>query len=489
MQPEALEIAAAKELLRRRRGRASLLGYVNAIEVPGKPVDEGADEDAWIFKPVETSLAAHHLILLQAIERAAAKRFGRFMVFMPPGSAKSTYTSVVAPTYFMGKNPGTKIILASYGSDLARKMGRRARQIVKSKKFESLFGAAISPDSAAANEWALTNGSEYLAAGLRAGLTGNRAHGALIDDPIKGRADANSKTVRDSTWDAYVDDLQTRLVPGGWVGLVQTRWHEDDIAGRLLPQNYDGRSGLIRCTDGRDWEVINIPAQCESENDPLGRKIGDYIWPEWFDASHWDAFKTNPRTWASLFQQRPAPQDGDIFRPDMIGTIDAIPWGVSQWVRGWDLGATAHGGDYTVGVKLGRLADGRVIVADVVRGQFGVDQRDAIMKATADADGVNVMQSIPQDPGQAGKSQVATFARLLAGSWTKFSTETGDKVVRANPFASQVNVGNVVMLRADWNKEFKEELRVFDSGTHDDQVDAASRAYSEMVTPGGAVYL
>ena len=280
---------AAAELLRRRRGRASLGDFANAIEVPGKPVDED-DPDAWLFRPVETALAAHHLLLLRTIERAATRRYGRFMVFMPPGSAKSTYCSVVAPTYFMGKRPGTKILLASYGSDLARRHGRKARQVVKSPNFRSLFGAGLSASSSAADEWALDNGSEYLAAGLTAGLTGNRAHGGLIDDPIKGRAEANSEAVRKSTWDAYVDDFQTRIAPGGWIGLVQTRWHEDDLAGRLLPEDYDGRSGMVRGTDGRDWEVINLPAKCERADDPLGREVGEYLWPEWFDREHWSAF-------------------------------------------------------------------------------------------------------------------------------------------------------------------------------------------------------
>lgn len=470
---------AAAELLRRRRGRASLGDFANAIEVPGKPVDED-DPDAWLFQPVETALAAHHLLLLQTIERAATRRYGRFMVFMPPGSAKSTYSSVVAPTYFMGKNPGTKILLASYGSDLARRHGRKARQVVKSPTFRSLFSTGLSASSSAADEWALDNGSEYLAAGLTAGLTGNRAHGGLIDDPIKGRAEANSETVRKSTWEAYVDDFQTRIVPGGWIGLVQTRWHEDDLAGRLLPKDYDGRSGMVRCTDGRDWEVINLPAKCERADDPLGREVGEYLWPEWFDREHWSAFERVPRTWAALFQQRPSPADGDVFRPGMIEIIDAVPAGQIQWARGWDLGASTDG-DYTAAGKLGKLPDGRFVIGGMEREQFTSDKRDALMRNTASRDGKSVRISIPQDPGQAGKSQVLALTRMLAGYPVHSSPESGDKVTRAELLASQVNVGNVLMLRGAWNDALIEELRLFPNGAYDDQVDALSRAFEALM--------
>jgi predicted phage terminase large subunit-like protein len=449
--------------------------------VPGKPVDEG-DPDAWLFQPVETTVAAHHLLLLQVIERAAARRYGRFMVFMPPGSAKSTYASVVAPTYFMGRNPGTKIILASYGSDLARRHGRKARQIVRSPEYSSLFNATLSAESSAANEWALTNGSEYLAAGLTAGLTGNRAHGALIDDPIKGRAEANSETIRKSTWEAYVDDLQTRVVPSGWIGLVQTRWHEDDVAGRLLPKDYNGRSGMVLCSDGREWEVINLPAKCERSDDPLGRAVGEYLWPQWFDPEHWKPFESVPRTWAALFQQRPAPTEGDFFKPDQIKIIEALPATPITWVRGWDLASTVDG-DWTVGLRLGRTESGQFIISDLQRLRTGPDERDAAIRNAAALDGRITKQSLPQDPGQAGKTQVLYLTRMLAGYKVVSSPETGDKMTRAEPVAAQINVGNVSMLAGGWNRAFLDELRMFPNGTNDDQVDALSRAFGELIAP------
>lgn len=306
------QAAAAQEVIRRKRARANLLDYTKYIEVPGKPVS--ADDDEWVFYPVETGLAAHHLLVLSIMELVITGELPRAMFFMPPGSAKSTYGSVVTPSWAMGKFPGLKIILASYGSDLARRHSRRARQIVRSPLYTDLFQTKLSIDTAAADEWALTNGSEYVACGILSGITGHRAHGIIIDDPIKGRQEADSETVRARTWDVYQEDLRTRLVPGGWEIIIQTRWHEDDLAGKLLPDDYDGVTGLIRCKDGRDWYIVCLPAQCEREDDPIGRQIGEYLWPEWFSEKHFVPFKQQARTWNALFQQRPQPEEGTFFQ-------------------------------------------------------------------------------------------------------------------------------------------------------------------------------
>lgn len=475
----SLQQEAARELLIRRRARSDILQYVNAIEVPGRPVnDEGPDTE--FFQPVETTLADHHRLLLTKLDEVSSTPHGRMMVFMPPGSAKSTYASIVFPSRYLGQKPGRKVILASYGDDLARKMGRRARSIIRQARYRGIFDASLTTDSQAAQEFALTNGSEYMACGILGGVTGNRAHGIIIDDPIKGREQANSETIRSKTFDAYEDDLKTRLIPGGWIVLIQTRWHEDDLAGRILPEGWDGQSGKIMCRDGNEWEVVCLQARCEVDNDPLGRARGDYLWPEWFDRKHWAQFEQNVRTWAALYQQRPVPLDGDLFKPDQIKVIDALPAENIQWVRGWDLASTTDG-DWTAGVKLGRLPDNKFVIADAVRVRVGPDARDAAIVNTASLDGNRVKISIPQDPGQAGKTQVLYLTRSLAGYRVTSSPESGDKVTRAEPVAAQVNIGNVMMLRGDWNQALVNELRMFPNGTNDDQVDALSRAFAELI--------
>ena len=278
--------------------------------MPGRPV--GEDPDTEFFEPIETTLAEHHRLLLTKLDEVSKTRHGRLMVFMPPGSAKSTYASVVFPSRYLGEQGGRKVILASYGDDLARKMGRRTRSIVKQPRYAGIYKAGLASDSQAANEFALTNGSEYMACGILGGVTGHRANGIIIDDPIKGREQANSETVRQKTFDAYEDDLKTRLIPGGWIVIIQTRWHQDDLSGRILPENWNGESGKILCRDGNEWDVICLQAKCEVDNDPLGRARGEYLWPEWFDQKHWAQFEQNVRTWAALYQQRPVPLDGDL---------------------------------------------------------------------------------------------------------------------------------------------------------------------------------
>lgn len=474
-----LQQAAARELLARRLARKDILAYTLAIDVPGKPA--GEDPDTEIFQPIETAVAHHHRLLLTKLREVSNTRHGRMMIFMPPGSAKSTYASVVFPSAFLGEVGNRKLILASYGDELARKMGRRTRSIIKQQRYRGIFGCGLSTESSAADEFSLTNGSEYIACGILGGVTGNRANGIIIDDPIKGREQANSELIRKKTWDAYEDDLKTRLIPGGWICIIQTRWHEDDLSGRILPDYWKGQSGPILCKDGNVWEVLCLQAQCDVDGDPLGRAKGEYLWPEWFDRKHWAQFENNPRTWAALYQQMPTPGDGDLFKPDQIGVIDALPAGNIKWARGWDFASTENGGDWTAGVKLGRMEDGRLIVADVVRRQYGPDKRDALVVNTSDADGAGVRVCFPQDPGQAGKTQVLYLGRQLQGHKISTSPETGDKVTRAEPMAAQVNVGNVVMLRGEWNKKFTDELRSFPNGKHDDQVDALSRAFAELL--------
>jgi hypothetical protein len=197
----------------RRCARDSLIDFARAVDVPGRPASEDQDEPR--FATVETALARHHQVLLETVERAVKTPNGRAMILMPPGSGKSTYCSVVLPAFLIGRKPGYRVIVASYGTDLAKKHGRRARAIVRSARYQQIFKTTLGREACAAGGFALTNGSEYMAAGLLAGITGNRADGLVIDDPVKGRDEADSRLTRERTRASYEDDLKTRLRPGG----------------------------------------------------------------------------------------------------------------------------------------------------------------------------------------------------------------------------------------------------------------------------------
>ena len=303
---------AAQVLLNRRRARRSAVQFAGIIDVPGRPISK--DPECELFHPVETNLALHHRLLLEALEETAATPYGRLMVFMPRGSAKSTYASVVFPAYYLGKYPGSRVLLASYGSDLAKRNGRKTRSILRQQRYHRLFEAGLSEDSSAADNFALTNASEYLAFGLEAGVVGTRADGIVIDDPVKGIEAAESAVQREKTWDAYFSDLTPCLIPGGWLVIVMTRWHQEDLAGRILPADWMGESGYFEGRDGMRWRVLCVQAKCETDSDPLKRQPGEYLWPEWFDRQLWVPYEPQVYTWNSMYQQRPRPVEGAFFQ-------------------------------------------------------------------------------------------------------------------------------------------------------------------------------
>lgn len=336
---------AAQHLLNRRRARVDPVTYAGVIEVPGRPLRSGRtiskaedDEledfgDIELFSPVETHLATHHGLILEAMDRISRKKHGRGLFLMPPGSAKTTYASVVFPSHYMGRVPGCRLGLGTYGDGLAKKMGRKTRSIIKQQKYRAVWpGVELSRESSAANQFILTNGSEYMAASLAGDFPGNRLDGAICDDPIKGRLEAKSPIETENTWELFQDNFISRLVPGGWAVLILTHWDEKDPAGHILPDGWKGESGIFEGKhDGFDWEVMCIQAKCETTTDPLGRHIGQYFWPEWFDRQHWQQYERNPVSWNSLCQQRPRALEGAFFAEEDL-LVNGHPVEVPQLV-------------------------------------------------------------------------------------------------------------------------------------------------------------
>jgi predicted phage terminase large subunit-like protein len=402
---------------------------------------------------------------------------GRLMLFMPPGSAKSTYGSQVVPAYILGLMRNYRVIGVSYNSELARKMGRRTRSIVKQQAYQALFSTSLSKDSSAADEWALDNGAEYMGGGILSGITGNRADLIVIDDPIRGRQDADSEKVRKNVMDAYQDDVLTRLKPGGSVIIIQTRWHMSDLAGSLLPEDYAGQSGIIKCRDGQDWEVLCLPAQAEREDDLLGRKPGEYLWPEWFDEAHWQQFKRIPRTWNALYQQRPAPDSGTYFERDWVHIVDYKPHMETLSVYGGsDYAVTADDGDYTVHAVVGVDHEGRLWLLDIWRQQSSSDRWvDAFCDLVRKWKPIGWAEETGQIKGSVGP--FLSKRMMETGSYVareQFATSgQGGKPRRAQSFRGRIALSGLYVHRdAPWVSDLISEMMSFPVGVHDDQVDA-----------------
>lgn len=467
---------AAAEFMRRKRAHDSLLDFAKYIDIPGVPVDENAED--WTIKPVETGLAAHHVLMMQVLEDVITGKLPRAMMFLPPGSAKSSFGSVVAPAWAMGRRDNYKIILASYGSDLAKKHGRRARQIVRDRKFQAVFDTSLSSDTGAADYWTLKNGSEYMAGGLLSGLTGSRADLVILDDPVKGRDEADSETIQKKTWEAYQDDLRTRLVPGGSEIIIQTRWSENDLSGKILPEDYDGRTGLVNCRDGRQWYVVCIPAQCERNDDPLDRRIGDYLWPEWFTPEHFEGFKAQTRTWSALFQQRPAPAEGTFFQKPWFQRYKEgeQPETLNHYLTSDHAPGGEDHNDYNCFRIWGIDCDDRIWMRAGFRAQETIDK--SVDKAIMLIRRFRPFVWFPEDDNN--WKSVAGFVRKEMTTKKVYcriepvSPHGKDKPTKAQAFQARASMGMVFIPEGPEGDEVIAQYLKFPAGANDDEVDAAS---------------
>ena len=814
---------AATELLRRRRARESLVAYSQAIEIPGAPVSDDANE--WLFKPIETKVAKHHIVTMEAIEACIRQPYGRLMIFEPPGSAKSTYASVVGTTWAMGAFPGLRVLMTSYAGTPIVRHSKRGRQIVGSRQYRSIWPddqrTELVAGSTAADEWELTNGSGLFAAGLLGGITssrcfpagtlvdtpaglkpietlavgdnvvsydlerncytvrqliatrairhegqlvevattggrrvrctpehrvytqehgyreasllgpgntvlrssevarlqgvpgvlqcgaqgaqrrggmfrlwqdvqafsgsfgarlwrsvlqrrvpsfieacgaplpdvscvagraqaggtvlqfpvlagarqaqdqavsmprvrkrgdakvepykillsgmrepgargahgwlgklalqgwqqlcrvvsayatdrdgagwfpvrclydstqdGQRRHGSraqdepssaslrrgaveqssrepdyampavprptscetdtvsvvarvggepvtvydlqvegtecffagsflvhncdlgIIDDPVAGREEAESETMRRKTRAAYEDDFLTRLKPSASVILIQTRWHLEDLAGTILPEDYDGRSGPVECRDGMIWNVLNIPAQCEREDDPVGRQIGEYLWPEWFGPEHWAIYQMRSRTWSALYQQRPVPETGGHFERSWFQWYEPHERPPLNLYGASDYAVSEKRGDFTEHGVAGEDKDGHLWLVDWWRGQ---ENSEHTLQHFLDMVGRNrprvwfgergVIEAAI-GPARDKFMREDKLARRVA---IELLPTMGDKIARVASFRARAQLGMVHLPKgAKWAEELAEQLCTFPYGRHDDGVD------------------
>ena len=755
--PEEAEYLALLEAERLAHARDRLDAFCRYIDIPGAPVS--GDDDCDRFYPDTVTPAAHHRLINAVLERVERREIPRAMFFMPPGSAKSTYASVVFPPWFMGRNPAQNIICTSYGTTLARKFGRKCRQITTSPRFQRLFGTTLKADNRSVEDWGLTNDSQYMAGGILSGITGNRADGLIIDDPIKGHEQADSPTIRDKTWDAYLTDLRTRLKPRGFIVIIQcmtgdtpvrmadgterrldsikpgdkiatyrngkmsastveamrsngddsvykittssgivvranarhpflvshsgeyrwirtrdlttahkivtakgsgesgeessapprdvtsqpsaaayaprtttkrsgptatgrpaaeaaldsvpksntatalppttttrswrskaasalsvawtrtataatrligkrrcasttattpgacvassattaisqqdtlalsewhtpslttsdftldpiasietagtaevfdlqvaetenfianglvshnTRWHEDDLAGRILPENYDGQSGWVTARDGERWYVLCLQAQAERTDDPLGRRPGEWLWTEWFSPAHWQAERRiqGERNWAALYQQRPKPAEGALIKRAWMQRYRTLPAAFLRIVQSWDTAyKDSQLNDPSACTTWGETRQGWYLL-HVFKDRL---EYPALKRAVASLAGQWRPHAILIEDKSSGQSLIQEMrGRGAAPNFAQpvIALEPeGSKLDRLVAVSPLFESGLVHLPEhAPWLMDFESELFGYPLTSHDDQVDSTSQALRWMFANRG----
>ena len=365
------------------------------------------------------------------------------------------------PLYWASRRPKDAVVLTGYNGTFAEKnLSYPCRELATELGY-------IGNRSTALDEWYFKNGARLVARGVGSAPTGiNPITLLIMDDPIKDREQANSEVERENIWSWYTGNIVQRFWPDTRAILIQTRWHEDDLYGRLKLS-----------PSASEWTFINVPAIAEND-DPLGREIGEALWPEGKPIEFLESLRlSDPYEFEALFQGNPTPKEGSTFKVDNLQIVDVIP-PLTKVARAWDIAHSAGKGDYTVGGKIGRCEDGRYIILDVRRERLDTDERDVMIKETAITDGKAVRIRFPIDPG--GKSWAKHAIRMVAGYPVHAELVTKAKETRWDAFSSQVNAGNVLMLRGPWNSQVKEELRVAPNGKHDDVPDALSDSFDDV---------
>lgn len=415
----------------------------------------------------------HHRVVCDALMKVFRGETKRLIINIPPRYSKTELAVINFMAWCFGKVPDSEFIHVSYSATLAANNAFQTRNLVQETAYKRVFpDFKLRDDSKAKDDWRTAKGGVCYSQGTGGTITGFGAGkfrdsfgGAIIiDDPHKA-SEARSDTVRKGVIEWFQNTLESRTnSPDTPIIVIMQRLHEEDLAGWLL----DGGNGEV-------WEHLELSAI---------QPDGSALWPEKHSIEVLNRMElAAPYVFSGQYRQRPSPPAGGFFKPDNIEIVDALPADITHQARAWDLASSENEGDFTAGVREAKGRDGYIYIVDVQHAQLGPDGVEKRIKQTAQMDGKAVAIRLPQDPGQAGKSQAKNFITMLSGFNVKAETVSGDKITRAQPFAAQVNVGNVKMLRGDWNKPFIEELRNFPNGKHDDQVDAASDAFDEVNEP------
>lgn len=413
---------------------------------------------------------------LERVERGDVKRL---MIFAPPRHGKSKLATELFPTWCIGRDASQQFMIASHSAELAYTFSRNVRNMIALQDYQELFPAAqLSADNATVQRWTLSGYTRpaMLAVGVGGNPTGQGARVAIIDDPVGGASDADSATQRETLYQWYVSTIRPRLEPQGAVILMMQRWHEDDLAGRLLRDAQ---------RDGEAWHVVTMPAINEQ---------GNVLWPERWPLKELEAIRSvSARSFEAKYQQRPRPAEGALFKRQWLRTVDNVPQGL-RWVRYWDLAySVKQSADNSATISGSMGSDGTIYLR---RGWAGREEtpdlrrriKTTMLNERRDRHGIekamhggSVVQDLRREP------------ELLSIALEAVDVDR-DKIARATPVADRAENGKLAFVReslADdaWITDWVDELCAFPYGAHDDRVDAVSGIFMMLSKASQGVYL
>lgn len=428
----------------------------------------------------------HTELICKELEPIANGEQRYILIEMPPRHGKSMTASESFPSFYIGKNPGKRVIATSYSDDLAQKFGRLNR--TKLKEFGNvLFGVDIADDKAAMKNWGIKdNRGGMISTGIGGSITGEGADLMLIDDPLKNAEEANSATIREKVWAEWESTLSTRLHHGASVVVIMTRWHEDDLIGRLLERS------------PYDWKRLRLPALAEDEDDPLGRTLDEPLCPELGFDKAWAKNKkleVGSRTWSALYQQRPSPAGGNVFnrtwwkfyvydedtKRELTVSDDVVvlPRLFDKKVQSWDCTfKDTKSSDYVVGQVWAKKMENYYLL-DQIRDRLNFPNTIKAIRQLSDK-WPDAKAKYIEDKAN-GPAVISTLSDEISGLIPV--NPEGGKEARANAVAPSVESGNVYLPHpsiAPWVTEFIDELSSFPLGKNDDQTDGMTQALIKL---------
>jgi predicted phage terminase large subunit-like protein len=478
------QMLAAQRLIRVKKARETLLDFT-AMTMPDPEFPDDAEKSR--YQPVR-----HHETICAALEQVEKGAWQRLIISMPPRHGKSELASRRFPAWFLGKDPYRQVIFATYNEDLAMDFGRSVREIMRSPSFKQVFpGCKLRQGEQSAERIKTDEGGVANFVGVGGGLTGRGADLLVIDDPIKGVQEAESKRERDKLWDWFTNVAMTRLMTAARVVIIMTRWHEDDLVGRLT----DPRNPCYDDEVAQQWRILSLPAIAD-DNDPMGRAKGEALWPERYPLEYLNEIRRlNGKGFSALYQGKPTPDDGDFFERKWLKTYspEMLPKNLRVYVASDHAVSTAQTADKTCLIPVGVDEEDNIwILPDVWWRRADTDD---VVDAMVDLMQRHNPSIWWAEKGHISKS-IGPFLRKIQqerGVYTVVEevTPAKDKQTRAQAIRGRMAMGKVYFPKfSPWWQDAQDELLKFPSARHDDFVDALAHigmGLSRQVAANGPV--